>query len=78
MHHDYKEILQVENAFQLVLMVEDGDTQISLTWNDLDKKGKRGFLMGCKTQELRNMIAEMVDQFLKPIKWLNLPTKMQI
>ena len=33
-----KEILQVENAFQLVLISEEGDTQISLTWNDLDKK----------------------------------------
>ena len=33
-----QEMLQVENAFQLVLVSEEGDTQISLTWNDLDKK----------------------------------------
>ena len=33
-----REILQVENSFQLVLVSEEGDTQVSLTWNDLDKK----------------------------------------
>ena len=33
-----QEMLQVENAFQLVLISEEGDTQISVTWNDLDKK----------------------------------------
>ena len=33
-----KEILQIENTFQLALISEEGDTQISLTWNDLDKK----------------------------------------
>ena len=70
-----KEILQVENAFQLVLMVEDGDTQISLTWNDLDKKRvKEDFCIGCKTQELRNMIAEMVDQFFETNKMVKKPT----
>ena len=59
-----KEILQVENALQLVLMEEDGDTQISLTWNDLDQKRvKEDFCIGCKTQELRNMINKMVDEF---------------
>ena len=36
-----KEILQVENALQLVLVSEEGDTQISLTWNDLDQKRVR-------------------------------------
>ena len=45
-----KEILQVENAFQLILMAEEGDTQISLTWNDLDKKRvEEKYCGGCKT-----------------------------
>ena len=33
-----KEILQVENSFQLVVLAEDDVTQISVIWNDLDKK----------------------------------------
>ena len=33
-----RDILQVENSFQMVLMVEEENTQISLTWNDLDQK----------------------------------------
>ena len=33
-----QDILQVPNAFQLMLMVEEGDTQISLTWNDMQRK----------------------------------------
>ena len=33
-----QEMLQVENSFQLVVLSEEDDTQISVTWNDLDKK----------------------------------------
>ena len=33
-----KEILQIENAFKKDLLSEDGDTQISITWNDQDQK----------------------------------------
>ena len=33
-----KEILQIENAFKMELISEDGDTQISITWNDQDQK----------------------------------------
>ena len=36
-----QEMLQVENSFQLVVISEEDDTQISLTWNDLDKKRVR-------------------------------------
>ena len=51
-----KEILQVENAFQLILMAEEGDTQISLTWNDLDRKRfEEEYCEGCKTKELRSL-----------------------
>ena len=56
-----QEILQVPNAFQLIIMVEEGDTQISLTWNDMEKKRvEENFCEGCKTKELRNMIEELV------------------
>ena len=49
-----KEILQVENAFQLVLMEEDRDTQISLTLNDLEKKRVEvDFCEGCKTKQFK-------------------------
>ena len=52
-----KEILQVENAFQLILMAEEGDTQISLTWNDLDRKRvEEEYCEGCKTKELRDSL----------------------
>ena len=33
-----QEMLQVENSFQLVVISEEDDTQISVTWNDLEKK----------------------------------------
>ena len=56
-----KEILQVENSFQLVLMEEDGDTQISLTWNDLDKKRVEvDFCERCKTKQLIRSIDGLV------------------
>ena len=56
-----KEILQVENSFQLVLMEEDGDTHISLTWNDLDKKRvEEDYCEGCKTKDLRKTISGLV------------------
>ena len=52
-----REILQVENSFQMVLMEEEGDTQISITWNDLDKKRvEEEYCEGCKTKQLRKMI----------------------
>ena len=61
-----KEILQVENAFQLVLMEEDGDTQISLTWNDLDQKRVEvDFCEGCKTKQLIRSINDLVLKFIE-------------
>ena len=60
-----KEILQVENSFQLVLMEEDGDTQISLTWNDLDKKRvEEDYCEGCKTKELRNTVTGLIEKLI--------------
>ena len=61
-----REILQVENSFQLVLMVDEGDTQISLTWNDLDKKRvEEEYCEGCKTKELRQMIEGLVEKLVQ-------------
>ena len=61
-----REILQVENSFQMVLMEEEGDTQISLTWNDLDKKRvEEEFCEGCKTKDLRQMIEGLVEKLVK-------------
>ena len=52
-----KEILQVENSFQLVLMVEDDTTQISLIWNDLDKKRvEEEFCEAFSTKELKKRV----------------------
>ena len=60
-----KEILQVENAFQLVLMEEEGDTQISLTWNDLDQKRvEEDFCEGCKTKQLRKSVTGLVKKMI--------------
>ena len=60
-----KEILQVENAFQLVLMEEDGDTQISLTWNDLDQKRvEEEYCEDCKTKKLRDSLVGIVEVLL--------------
>jgi hypothetical protein len=60
-----QEILQVPNAFQLVLMTEGSDTQISLTWNDLDKKRvEEDYCEGCQTKELRESIAGLVEKLV--------------
>jgi hypothetical protein len=60
-----QELLQVENAFQLVLISEEGNTQISITWNNLDKKRvEEEYCEGCKTKELRNTIAGLVEKLV--------------
>ena len=60
-----KEILQIENAFKMDLLSEDGDTQISITWNDQDQKRVvEDYCEGCKTKELRNMIGGLVEKLI--------------
>jgi len=60
-----QEILQVPNAFQLILMVEEGDTQISITWNDMQRKRvEENFCEGCKTKQLRKMIEGLVEKLV--------------
>ena len=60
-----KEILQIENAFKMDLLSEEGDTQISITWNDQDQKRvEEDYCEGCKTKELRNMIGGLVKKLV--------------
>jgi len=60
-----QELLQVENSFKMDLMYEEGDTQISITWNDLDQKRvEEDYCEGCKTKDLRKMIGQLVDNLL--------------
>ena len=61
-----QELLQVENAFKMDLMYEEGDTQISITWNDQDQKRvEEDYCEGCKTKELRLMIGGLVEKLVK-------------
>ena len=64
-----KEFLQVENSFQLFLMEEDGVTQISLTWNDLDKKiVKEHYCEGCKTLQIKEIVGSLTENLIKENK----------
>ena len=61
-----KEILQIENAFKMDLISEDGDTQISITWNDQDQKRvEEDYCEGCKTKGLRLMIGGLVEKLVR-------------
>ncbi len=61
-----KEILQIENAFKMDLIVDEGDTQISITWNDQDQKRvEEDYCEGCGTRELRKMIGGLVEKLVK-------------
>ena len=68
-----QELLQVENSFKMDLLSEDGDTQISITWNDQDQKRvEEDYCEGCKTKGLRLMIGGLVKKLvgekeIKPI-----------
>ena len=60
-----QELLQVENAFQMLLISEDGDTQVSVTWNDQDQKRvEEDYCEGCKTKGLRKMVGELIVSML--------------
>jgi len=61
-----KEILQIENAFKMDLIIDEGDTQISITWNDQDQKRvEEDYCEGCKTKGLRLMIGGLVEKLVK-------------
>jgi len=60
-----QEILQVENAFKMELTYEDGDTQISITWNNQEEKRVvEDYCEGCKTKKLRGTIGRLVEELL--------------
>ena len=60
-----KEILQIENAFKMDLIIDEGDTQISITWNDQDQKRvEEDYCEGCKTKGLRLMIGGLVKKLV--------------
>ena len=60
-----QELLQVENAFKLELVSEEGDTQISLTWNDQNQKRVEvEYCEGCKTKNLINLIGSLVEKLV--------------
>ena len=61
-----QELLQIENAFKMDLIFDEGDTQISITWNDQEQKRvEEDYCEGCKTKELRNMIGGLVEKLVK-------------
>jgi len=60
-----KEILQIENSFKMDIMYEEGDTQVSITWNDQDQKRVvEDYCEGCKTKGLRLMIGGLVEKLV--------------
>ena len=60
-----QEMLQVENAFNLQLIVEGQDTQLSLNWRTLDEKRKAtDICRGCDTFELNNRIELLVEKII--------------
>ena len=61
-----KEILQIENAFKMELITDEGDTQISITWNNQEEKRvEENYCEGCKTKGLRLMIGGLVEKLVK-------------
>merc|ERR1711991_474991 len=59
-----KEMLQVENSFQLVLMAEGSDTYLSLNWNNLERKRvEEDVRENCNTKNLRESINSLVQKF---------------
>ncbi len=60
-----QELLQVENAFKLLLIRDNNDTQISLTWNNLDEKRvEEVYCENCNTKRLRESIEGIVEKLI--------------
>jgi len=61
-----QEILQVENAFKMELTIEEGDTHVSLTWNNQEnKRVEENFCVDCNTKQLRKMIGGLLEKLVK-------------
>ena len=57
-----QELLQIENAFKMDLIFDEGDTQISITWNDQgQKRVEEDYCEGCKAKGLRLMSGGLSD-----------------
>ena len=60
-----QELLQVENAFRLLLVRDGNDTQISLTWNTLDQKRvEEVYCENCNKKKLRETIEGIVEKLV--------------
>ena len=60
-----QEILQVENAFKMELIDEDGNTQISVTWNNQEEKRvEEDYCEECETKKLRETIGRLVEALM--------------
>ena len=60
-----QEMLQVENVFALQLIVEGNDTQLSLSWRNLDEKKKAtDICRNCDSFELNNRISKLVKKLV--------------
>ena len=65
-----QELLQVENAFKLLLVRDGNDTQISLTWNNLDEKRvEEVYCENCNTKRLRESIEGIVEKLVSNNWW---------
>lgn len=60
-----QEMLQVENVFHLQVLADGRNTQLSVSWRNLDENRKEEeFCEGCGTGELRKMISGLVVNIL--------------
>ena len=60
-----QEMLQVENVFNLQIIAEENNTQLSLTWRTLDEKRKvTDVCKGCDTFELNERIGKLIDRIM--------------
>ena len=60
-----QEMLQVENVFNLQVLVEGKDTQLNLTWRTLDeKKNETDVCLGCGTFLLNDKVRGLVEKLV--------------
>jgi hypothetical protein len=65
-----QELLQVENVFNLQIIGEGKDSQLSLSWRTLDEKRKEtDVCLGCGTFQLNDKVRGLVDKLVgeKPV-----------
>jgi hypothetical protein len=73
---------EVENIFQLQIVEEDGDTQLSLRWTSgKARKVETIFCSGCGTNELNvklvGLVSKSVEQMIEPVLSNNPPVKVK-